>query len=227
MVPAYEASRAAVANRPISPISLAITSPRIGPIPGIVLRSLISSVSEDVLTEIADARYGKGNISYFAFTATPKPKTMQLFGTQQEDGSYMAFHTYPMRQAIEEGFILDVLKGYIPYKVAHKLAHDGVDYGEDEVDKSEASKALSRWVRLHPYNIARKVQIIVEHFREHVADRLAGEVNDRESSEFPLTEHNMNPGLGGEDIRNVIDQPEYQVLIVQPSFRPVLTSPNW
>jgi len=203
---------------------------------------------EDILTTVADSRYGKGNISYFAFTATPKAKTMQLFGSKQPDGTYEPFHTYPMRQAIEEGFILDVLTGYIPYKVAYKLAHDGRDYDEDEVDKSEASKALSRWVRLDPYNIAQKVRIIVEHFRENVAGRLngqakamavtgsrkeavryklamdayikaqndgygtlvafSGEVNDKESSDLPLTEKNMNPNLGGEDIKNVFDAPE-------------------
>jgi len=221
---------------------------------------------EDLLTEIADARYGKGNISYFAFTATPKPKTMQLFGTQRDDGGYEAFHTYPMRQAIEEGFILDVLKGYIPYKVAYKLAHDGRDYDEDAVDKSEASKALSRWVRLHPYNIAQKVRIIVEHYREHVAHRLngeakamvvtasrkeavryklamdayirsnsygygtlvafSGEVNDKESSDLPLTEQNMNPGLHGEEIRAVFDRPDYHVLIVANKYQTGFDQPQ-
>ena len=171
-----------------------------------------------------------------------------------------------LKQAIEEGFILDVLKGYIPYKVAYKLAHDGRDYDEDEVDKSEASKALSRWVRLHPYNIAQKVRIIVEHFRENVADRLhgeakamvvtgsrkeavryklaldayinarnytygtlvafSGEVNDKESSDFPLTENNMNPRDGGVDIRNVFDAPEYQVLVVANKFQTGFDQPK-
>lgn len=171
-----------------------------------------------------------------------------------------------LKQAIEEGFILDVLKGYIPYKVAYKLAHNGMDYDEDEVDKSEASKALSRWVRLHPYNIAQKVQIVVEHFREHVADRLegtakamvvtgsrkeavryklamdtyirakrymygtlvafSGEVNDKESSVLPLTEHTMNPRLQGEDIHTVFDRPDYQVLIVANKFQTGFDQPK-
>ncbi|MFW5827276.1 MAG: type I restriction endonuclease subunit R [Alkalispirochaeta sp.] len=221
---------------------------------------------EDVLTEAANSRYGAGNISYFAFTATPKAKTMQLFGSQQPDGSYLPFHSYPMRQAIEEGFILDVLTGYIPYKVAYKLAHQGRDYDDEEVDKSEASKALSRWVRLHPYNIAQKVQIIVEHFREHVAGRLngeakamvvtgsrkeavryklamdryiyrqhyrygtlvafSGEVHDPESSVFPLTEKNMNPGLGGEDLRTVFDHDAYQVMIVANKYQTGFDQPK-
>ena len=130
---------------------------------------------EDIITAMATSRVGSGNLSYFAFTATPKTKTMQLFGRPDENGTYKAFHVYSMRQAIEEGFILDVLKGYLNYKVAYKLAHNGQMYDEDMVDKSEASKALSKWVRLHPYNISQKVKVIVEHFRENVAHRLEGE----------------------------------------------------
>src|SRR5205823_7032922 len=74
--------------------------------------------------------------------------------------------------AIEEGFILDVLRNYTPYKVAYKNAHDGKEYDDKEVDKSEGLKQIARWVRLHPYNIAQKVAIIVEHFRANVAWRL-------------------------------------------------------
>jgi type I restriction enzyme R subunit len=77
-----------------------------------------------------------------------------------------------MRQAIEEGFILDVLLNYTPYKLAFKLAHNGKDYDDSTVDQSDAMKSLMRWVRLHPYNISQKVQIIVEHFRTNVAWRL-------------------------------------------------------
>ncbi len=76
------------------------------------------------------------------------------------------FHVYSMRQAIEEKFILDVLQNYTPYKLAFKLAHDGKEYDEKEVERSAALKGIMRWVRLHPYNIAQKVQIVVEHFRE-------------------------------------------------------------
>jgi type I restriction enzyme R subunit len=79
-----------------------------------------------------------------------------------------------MRQAIEEGFILDVLKNYTSYKLAFKLANNGQEYDEKEVERSEAMKGLMRWVKLHPYNIAQKVQIIVEHFRENVAPLLNG-----------------------------------------------------
>lgn len=79
-----------------------------------------------------------------------------------------------MQQAIEEGFILDVLKSYTSYKLAYRLAHNGRDYDEQEVDKSEGLKQLARWVRFHPHNISQKVAIIVEHFRERIAGHLGG-----------------------------------------------------
>ena len=72
-----------------------------------------------------------------------------------------------MRQAIEEGFILDVLKNYTPYKLAFKLAHNGKELDDKEVERSEALKGIMRWVKLHPYNISQKVQVVVEHFREN------------------------------------------------------------
>jgi type I site-specific restriction-modification system R (restriction) subunit len=84
------------------------------------------------------------------------------------------FHVYSMRQAIEEKFILDVLQNYTSYKLAFKLAHDGKDYDEKTVERSAALKGIMGWVRLHPYNIAQKVQIVVEHFREFVAPLLNG-----------------------------------------------------
>lgn len=136
---------------------------------------------DDLLAAEMAARPQPKTLSYFAFTATPKPKTMELFGRVPDPGKPASefnlpapFHVYSMRQAIEEGFILDVLKNYTPYKLAFKLAHNGKDYDSETVDESEAMKSLMRWVRLHPYNIAQKVQIIVEHFHTHVAWRLDG-----------------------------------------------------
>ena len=79
-----------------------------------------------------------------------------------------------MRQAIEEGFILDVLQNYTPYKLAFQLAHNGKDYDDKTVERSAAMKGIMGWVRLHPYNIAHRVQIVVEHFREFVAPLLNG-----------------------------------------------------
>ncbi|AAK22608.1 type I restriction endonuclease subunit R [Caulobacter vibrioides] len=114
------------------------------------------------------------SITYVAFTATPKAKTLQLFGRPDADGLPAPFHVYSMRQAIEEGFILDVLKNYTPYSLAFKLANDGQEWDEREVERDTALKGIMRWVRLHPYNIAQKVQIVVEHYRENVQPLLDG-----------------------------------------------------
>src|SRR5581483_3132524 len=116
-------------------------------------------------------------------TATPKQKTMELFGrppdpTQPAGPTNLPapFHVYSMRQAIEEGFILDVLQNYTPYRLAFRLAHGGKDYDDKTVERAAAMKGIMGWVRLHPYNIAQKVQIVVEHFREQVAPLLNGTV---------------------------------------------------
>lgn len=130
--------------------------------------------TEDILAAQMAARAGESGITFVAFTATPKTKTLELFGTKGEDGLPHAFHVYSMRQAIEEEFILDVLKNYTSYKLAFKLAHEGKEYDQTEVERSAAMKGIMGWVRLHPYNIAQKVQVVVEHFREFVAPLLDG-----------------------------------------------------
>lgn len=116
------------------------------------------------------------NISYFAFTATPKAKTLELFGRVPEGGELPEpFDLYSMQQAIEEGFILDVLQNYTPYKVAWQLQHPGADYDSlDEVDESTAVKALVQFVRLHPTNTSQKAKIVVDHFRTFVQPLLDG-----------------------------------------------------
>ncbi|RKW98086.1 type I restriction endonuclease subunit R [Corynebacterium diphtheriae] len=131
---------------------------------------------EDVLAAEMAARATAQNISFYAFTATPKGKTLEMFGRPGTDGLPQPFHVYTMQQAIEEGFILDVLRNYTTYKTAFQLAQKagGAVGGEDLVDEGTAKKGLMRWVSLHPTNIAQKVQIIVEHFRENVAELLDG-----------------------------------------------------
>lgn len=133
---------------------------------------------EDVLDATLAARSHATNISYLAFTATPKAKTLELFGRPpdptlplSDDNRPEAFHVYTMQQAIEEGFILDVLKRYTTYSMAFKLeqAHDTTD---EEMDKGKASNQIFRWVKLHPHNIEQKVAVIVEHFRQHVGHLL-------------------------------------------------------
>lgn len=137
--------------------------------------------TEDILAAQMTNRAAESGITYVAFTATPKAKTLELFGrlpdpTQPPSKTNLPqpFHVYSMRQAIEEKFILDVLQNYTPYKLAFKLANDGKEYDEKQVERSAAMKGIMGWVRLHPYNISQKVQIVVEHFREHVAPLLAG-----------------------------------------------------
>jgi len=132
--------------------------------------------TDDILAaQMADRADDRG-ITYVAFTATPKSKTMELFGTRPDptqpagEGNLPApFHVYSMRQAIEEKFILDVLQNDTPYRLAFKLAHNGKDYDDKEVERSAALKGIMGWVRLHPYNIAQKVQVVVEHFRQYIA----------------------------------------------------------
>lgn len=137
--------------------------------------------TEDLLAVQMAARARDAGITYIAFTATPKAKTLELFGRLPKpdqpagpDNLPAPFHVYSMRQAIEEGFILDVLRNYTPYSLAFKLAADGKEWDQTEVERNEAMKGLMRWVRLHPYNISQKVQIVVEHFRENVAGLLGG-----------------------------------------------------
>lgn len=130
--------------------------------------------TEALLAAQMEARANPKGLTYIAFTATPKAKTLELFGRKGEDGLPQPFHVYSMRQAIEEGFILDVLKNYTSYKLAFKLAHDGQELDEAQVERSAAMKGIMQWVRLHPYNIASKVQIVVEHYRENVQPLLNG-----------------------------------------------------
>lgn len=137
--------------------------------------------AEDILAAQMSARAGESGVTYVAFTATPKAKTLELFGRRpmpeqpaSDTNMPAAFHVYSMRQAIEEGFILDVLKNYTPYRLAFRLANEGQEWDDREVERSAALKGIMRWVRLHPYNIAQKVQIVVEHFRENVQPLLDG-----------------------------------------------------
>lgn len=130
--------------------------------------------TEALLAAQMEARAGVKGLTHVAFTATPKAKTLELFGRKGADGLPQPFHVYSMRQAIEEGFILDVLRNYTSYKLAFKLAHDGQEWDDKQVERSTAMKGLMQWVRLHPYNIASKVQIVVEHFRENVQPLLEG-----------------------------------------------------
>ena len=128
---------------------------------------------EAVLAAEATERAESTTISYFAFTATPKGKTLELFGRRPADGGNPApFHVYTMKQAIAEGYILDVLTGYHSFKLAFQIAQNAGS--STEVDQSQATKEVMRWVKINPQTISQKAAIIVEHFRDNVADLLDG-----------------------------------------------------
>ncbi|MBP2281011.1 type I restriction enzyme R subunit [Psychrobacter sp. PL19] len=240
--------------------------------------------SEDSLDAILDAtlaaRRSSENLSYYAFTATPKPKTIELFGRlpnsdlpASKDNLPAAYHVYSMRQAIEEGFILDVLKNYTNYKVVYQLKQK-LAAADDEVDARRAKIKLNSWVRLHEHNIAQKVKIIIEHFHDNIKGLLGGQAkamvvtgsrkeavryklafdnyitehcykginamvafsgevsfndNDPDSGaliDHKFTEHNMNIGLKGRDLRKAFDSDDYQVMLVANKFQTGFDQPK-
>lgn len=112
------------------------------------------------------------NLSFFAFTATPKSQTLEMFGTEYEDGSFHPYHIYSMRQAIEEGFILNVLQNYMTYSTCFKIAKNTAE--NPELPESRATKIIKKYEKLHPYNISQKAQIIVETFRSTTRYKIGG-----------------------------------------------------
>ena len=128
--------------------------------------------AEDELRKSMQARGKQNNLSFFAFTATPKAKTVEVFGTKGTDGKPRPFHLYSMKQAIEEGFIMDVLKGYTTYKTYFKLSKQIED--DPNVNKKQAARAIGRFLSLHPHNLAQKTEVILEHFRQIASKKIGG-----------------------------------------------------
>jgi len=126
----------------------------------------------DEVAKSARARGQQSNISFFAFTATPKEKTLTLFGEKDAEGNPKATHLYSMRQAIDEGFILDVLQNYTTYELFVKITKAIED--DPEHNKKKAAKAIRSFVNFHPHNIAQKTEVIIEHFRGVVAQKIGG-----------------------------------------------------
>jgi type I restriction enzyme R subunit len=119
------------------------------------------------------AKRGKqANLSFFAFTATPKHKTLAVFGRAKDGKKGQPFHRYTMRQAIEENFILDVLRNYTTYKTFYQLVK--ACESDPNVERKQAARALNQFMRLHPYNIAQKTQVMVEHFNAVTRHRIGG-----------------------------------------------------
>ena len=127
---------------------------------------------EDYMREVIRKRGPQKNISLFAFTATPKAKTIEVFGTKDAEGKPKPFHLYTMRQAIEEGFILDVLKNYTTYEIYYRFCKTIED--DPELNKNKATKAIGRFASLHPTNIAQKTEVMVEHFRQVTMKKIGG-----------------------------------------------------
>jgi len=129
--------------------------------------------AQDQIRKSMEARGKQENLSFFAFTATPKSKTIEVFGTREEiDGVPKPCHLYSMKQAIQEGFILDVLENYITYKTYFKLTKKIVE--DLNVNAKQAKRAIARFLTLHPHNLAQKTEVMIEHFRQQVAKKIGG-----------------------------------------------------
>lgn len=168
----------------------------------------------DVEKAIAEAQRLRGpqsNISYFAFTATPRNVTLELFGTKDAAGEPHAFHIYSMRQAIEEGFILDVLQNYMTYKAYYQLEKAIKD--DPELSGRRGQRRVARYANLHPTAIGQKVEIIIEHFRRHVMNDLGGQAKAMIVTQS--REHALKYYFG---VRDYIKQQDYHDLRALVAF---------
>jgi type I restriction enzyme R subunit len=139
---------------------------------GFLEKSPLEEDPEDNIREMMLKRGKQPNLSFFAFTATPKPKTLEVFGVKNQEGKPEPFHLYSMRQAIEENFIMDVLEYYTTYKTFFRLTKAIED--DPRVNKKKASRAIARYVSLHPHNLAQKTRVMVEHFRQSTMHKING-----------------------------------------------------
>ena len=130
------------------------------------------SDADDMINDQIEKSGKQPNVAMFAFTATPKPKTLRLFGRLNERGHYEAFHLYSMKQAIEEGYILDVLQNFTEYTTLFKLNKEIEE--DPEMKTDDAKRQIARFIELHETNIAQRVEVIVEHFRTVVMKELGG-----------------------------------------------------
>ncbi|CAM2007411.1 DEAD/DEAH box helicase family protein [Acanthopleuribacter pedis] len=134
------------------------------------LETAAQNTLEDRVLREAEARRQAANTSVFAFTATPKKRTLELFGEQQSDGSFQAFSLYSMRQAVEERFIMDVLANYTTYQSYWELTKTIEE--DPRYQAGKAGSLLVKFVELHPHAIRKKVEIMVDHFANHTAHRI-------------------------------------------------------
>ena len=178
----------------------------------------LDAANDKFLQELISAGKHK-NLSFFAFTATPKDKTLEIFGEEMPDGSFHPFHVYSMRQAIEEGFIMDVLANYTTYKTCYKVAKNTPD--NPEVPASKAMKLIRRYAELHPYNIRQKAEIIVETFREVTSKAVGGK-----GKMMVVTASRLAAVRYFHEVQNYIKQQGYDNLQIMIAFSGSVTDPD-
>ena len=170
---------------------------------------------EDKLVKELTSHGKHNNLSFFAFTATPKVKTLEMFGQNELDGSFKAFHIYSMKQAIEEKFILDVLKNYMTYKTCYQIAKDTAD--NPEVPVSKAVKTIKRYASLHPHNLQQKTAIIIEQFREITKNKIGGK-----GKAMVVTSSRLHAVRYYHEFKNYIEKKGYDDLDILVAFSGVV-----
>lgn len=178
----------------------------------------LDAANDKFLQELISAGKHK-NLSFFAFTATPKDKTLEIFGEEMPDGSFHPFHVYSMRQAIEEGFIMDVLANYTTYKTCYKVAKNTPD--NPEVPASKAMKLIRRYTELHPYNIRQKAEIIVETFREVTSKAIGGK-----GKMMVVTASRLAAVRYFHEVQNYIKQQGYDNMQIMIAFSGSVSDPD-
>ena len=159
------------------------------------------------------------NLSFFAFTATPKPTTFEMFGEEWSDGTFHPFHVYSMRQAIEEGFIMDVLANYTTYKTCYKIVNNTEE--NPDVPQSQAAKLIRRYAELHPYNIQQKSAIIIETFRERTRNAIK-----QKGKMMVVTSSRLAAVRYYHEVKKYIDNKGYSDIAVMIAFSGVVTDPD-
>ena len=178
----------------------------------------LDAANDKFLQELISAGKHK-NLSFFAFTATPKDKTLEIFGEEMPDGSFHPFHVYSMRQAIEEHFIMDVLANYTTYKTCYKVAKNTPE--NPEVPTSKAMKLIRRYAELHPYNIRQKAEIIVETFREVTSKAIGGK-----GKMMVVTASRLAAVRYFHEVQNYIKQQGYDNLQIMIAFSGSVVDPD-
>lgn len=158
------------------------------------------------------------NLSFFAFTATPKNQTLEMFGTEYADGSFHPFHVYSMRQAIEEGFILDVLQNYTIYRTCYEIAKNVPD--NPDVPQSKALKMIRKFAELHPYNIQQKAAIIVETFRNVTKNKIHGK-----GKMMVVTSSRLAAVRYSHEIQRYLDENNYDDIEILTAFSGSIKDP--